>query len=155
MAIYYKYRTIELLYWTNKVIYKGSLPMFSVRSSVLVGPLRTRELRRGSTFSLSISHSRMLWPSCRRPWMYNHLTQFGCLDTRYKYWFQVGTYTVKPVLAVTSIKQPTCLKQPNKMFPNVKFVLIFISVKQPPALSSHYLCFPCVAVKHRFDCITM
>ena len=55
------------------------------------------------------------------------------------------TNTVKPVLAVTSIKQPTCLKQPNKMFPNVKFVLIFTSVKQPPALSSHFLCFPCVA----------
>jgi len=54
-------------------------------------------------------------------------------------------YTVKPVLAVTSIKQPTCFKQPNKMFPNVKFVLIFTSVKQPPALSSHFLCFPCVA----------
>jgi len=53
--------------------------------------------------------------------------------------------TVKPVLAVTSFKQPTCLKQPNKMFPNVKFVLIFTSVKQPPALSSHFLCFPCVA----------
>ena len=41
------------------------------------------------------------------------------------------TCTVKPVLAVTFIKQPTCLKQPNKMFPNVKFVLIFTSVKQP------------------------
>jgi len=48
-------------------------------------------------------------------------------------------HTVKPVLAVTSMKQPTCLKQPNKMFPNVKFVLIFTSVKQPPALSSHFL----------------
>jgi len=53
--------------------------------------------------------------------------------------------TLKPVLAVTSIKQPTCLKQPNKMFSNVKFVLIFTSVEQPPALSSHFLCFPCVA----------
>jgi len=47
-----------------------------------------------------------------------------------------NTYTVKPVLAVTSIKQPTCLKQPIKMFPNVNFVLIFTSIKQPPALSS-------------------
>ena len=36
--------------------------------------------------------------------------------------------TVRPVLAVISIKQPTCLKQPNKMFPDVKFVLIFTSV---------------------------
>ena len=52
--------------------------------------------------------------------------------------------TVQPVLAVTSIKQPTFLKQPNKIFPNVKFVLIFTSVKQPPALSSHFLCFPLV-----------
>ena len=26
---------------------------------------------------------------------------------------------VKPVLAVASIKQPTCLKQPNKIFPNL------------------------------------
>ena len=49
---------------------------------------------------------------------------------------------VKPELAVTSFKQPTCLKQPNKMFPNINFVLIFTSVKQPPALSSHFLCFP-------------
>ena len=51
---------------------------------------------------------------------------------------KMGTkrHTVKPVLAVTSIKQPTCLEQPNKMFPNVNFVLIFTSVKQPPALSS-------------------
>jgi len=46
------------------------------------------------------------------------------------------------VLAVTSIKQPTCLKQPNKMFPDVEFVLKFTSFKQPPALSSHFLCFP-------------
>jgi len=53
--------------------------------------------------------------------------------------------TVKPVLVVTSIKQPTCLKQPHKMFPNVKFVLIFTSVKQSPALSSHFLCIHCVA----------
>jgi len=53
--------------------------------------------------------------------------------------------TVKPVLAVTFIKQLTCLKQPNKMFPNVKVVLIFTSVKQPPALSSPFLGFPCVA----------
>ena len=60
--------------------------------------------------------------------------------------------TVKPVLAITSVKQPTCLKQPIKMFPNVHFVLIVTSIKQPPALSRHFLCFPCVAAKHRFDC---
>ena len=46
--------------------------------------------------------------------------------------------TVKNELAVTSIKQPTCLKQPNKMFPNIMFVLKFTSVKQPPVLSSHF-----------------
>ena len=38
-----------------------------------------------------------------------------------------GINTVKPVLAVTSIKQQTCLKHPNKMFPSVIFVLIFMS----------------------------
>ena len=54
-------------------------------------------------------------------------------------------FTVKPVLAVTSTKQPTCLKQPNRMFPNFNFVLIFTSTKQPPALSSHFLCFALVA----------
>ena len=32
--------------------------------------------------------------------------------------------TVKPELVVTSIKQPTCLKQPYRMFPNFNFVLI-------------------------------
>jgi len=31
--------------------------------------------------------------------------------------------TVKPELAVTFIKQPTCIKQPNRMFPNLNFVL--------------------------------
>jgi len=29
--------------------------------------------------------------------------------------------TVKPELAVTFIKQPTCLKQPHQMFPNFNF----------------------------------
>jgi len=48
--------------------------------------------------------------------------------------------TVKPVLAVTFIKQPTCLKQPYRMFPNFNFVLIFTSVKQPPALSKLSSC---------------
>ena len=56
------------------------------------------------------------------------------------------THTVKPELAVTFIKQPTCLKQPYRMFPNFLFVLIVTSAKQPPALSSHFLCFPWVAV---------
>jgi len=59
--------------------------------------------------------------------------------------------TGKPVLAVTSIKQPTWLKQPNKMFQNID-VLIFTSVEQPPALSSQFLSFLCVAVQHIFDC---
>ena len=72
------------------------------------------------------------------------VTVRGELDTCGGF-YSIFTSTVKPVLEVTSIKQPTCLKQPNKMFPNVKFVLIFTSVMQPPALSSHFLCFPCVA----------
>jgi len=54
-----------------------------------------------------------------------------------------GQCTLNPVLAVTSIKQPTYLKQPHKMFPNVySYSPMF---KQPPALSSLFLCFPCVA----------
>jgi len=60
--------------------------------------------------------------------------------------------TVKTELAVTSIRKPTYIKQPNRMFPNFISVLIFISVKQPPAFSSHFLCFTRVAAKHRFDC---
>jgi len=55
------------------------------------------------------------------------------------------SYTVEPELVVTSFEQPTCLKHPNKMFPNVNFVLIFTSVKQTPALSSHFSRFPCEA----------
>ena len=43
--------------------------------------------------------------------------------------------TVKPELAVTFIKQPTCLKQIYRMFLNFNFVLIFTTAK------------------HRFDCI--
>ena len=67
----------------------------------------------------------------------------GPLRTTFAFYIEINT--IKPELAVTSIKQPTCLKQPNKMFPNINFVLIFTSVRQPPALSSHFLCFPCVA----------
>jgi len=37
--------------------------------------------------------------------------------------------TVKPDLAVTFIKQPTCLKQPYWMFPKLSSVLIFTSAK--------------------------
>jgi len=62
----------------------------------------------------------------------------------------IFTYTAKPELGVTFIKQPTCLKQPYRMFPK-KIVLIFTFPKQPPVLNSHFLCFPCVAAKHRFD----
>jgi len=59
-------------------------------------------------------------------------------------------HTVKPELAATFIKQLTF--QTNRMFPNFNFALIFTSAVQPPALSSHFLCFPWVAAKHRVDC---
>jgi len=42
------------------------------------------------------------------------------------------------VLAVTSIKHPTCLKQSYNMLPNFHCVLIFTSIKQPPALGCHF-----------------
>jgi len=61
------------------------------------------------------------------------------------YWKVCILNTFKPVLAATSFKQPTCLKHQNKMFPNVKFVLIFTSIKQPLVISSPFVCFPCVA----------
>ena len=61
---------------------------------------------------------------------------------------------VRPVLAVTSIKQPTCLKQPMKMFPNVNFVLVFTSSKQPPALSSHFCAFLEWLLNTGFECIS-
>jgi len=57
--------------------------------------------------------------------------------------------TVKPVLAVTSIKQPTCLKQPYNMFTKigailctVKPVLAVTSIKQPTCLKQPYNMFP-------------
>jgi len=66
---------------------------------------------------------------------------------------------------VPFIKQPTCLKQPYRMFPNFNFVLIFTSAKQPQPrdLSNTFLCFHWVAAQgwlynsgtvyqHRFDC---
>jgi len=46
---------------------------------------------------------------------------------------------VKPKLALTSINQPTCFKQPNRMLPSLNFVQIFTTVKQPPALSCNFL----------------
>jgi len=51
----------------------------------------------------------------------------SCSTCRGTSWVYISIIT--NLLAVTSIKQPTCLKQPNKMFPNVTFVLIFTSVK--------------------------
>jgi len=70
---------------------------------------------------------------------------YSIVSSYYQVKFLQNYYTVKPVLAVTSIKQPTCLKQPYTMFPNFNFVLIFTPIKQPPALRGHFLCFPWVA----------
>ena len=54
-------------------------------------------------------------------------------------------YTVKPVLVVTSIKQPTCIKQPEESCPEIHRLLYLNCIKQPPAFSSHILSFPWVA----------
>ena len=43
-------------------------------------------------------------------------------------------YTVKPELGVTSIKQLTCLKKPNRMFPNSETLIFY---RYSPPLSSH------------------
>ena len=56
------------------------------------------------------------------------------------YWKVCILNTFKPVLAITSIKQPTCLKQPNKMFPNVIFVLIFTSILKAATCLKQPLC---------------
>jgi len=63
----------------------------------------------------------------------------------YNWHIDLDVYTVKAEFAVTLIKQPTCLKQLYRMFPNFNFVLIFTFAQQPPALSSHFLCFTWVA----------
>ena len=54
-------------------------------------------------------------------------------------------YTVKPVLVVTSIKQPTCIKQPEESCPKIHIPIYLNCIKQPPAFSSHFLSFPWVA----------
>ena len=54
-------------------------------------------------------------------------------------------YTVKPVLVVTSIKQPTCIKQPEESCPKIRRLIYLNCIKQPPAFSSHILSFPWVA----------
>ena len=53
--------------------------------------------------------------------------------------------TVKPVLVVTSIKQPTCIKQPEGSCPKIHILIYLNCIKQPPAFSSHILSFPWVA----------
>ena len=55
------------------------------------------------------------------------------------------TYTVKPVLVVTSIKQPTCIKQPEEGCPKIHRHIYLNCIKQPPVFSSHILNFPWVA----------
>ena len=54
-------------------------------------------------------------------------------------------YTVKPVLVVTTIKQPTCIKQPEEICPKIHRLIYLNCIKQPPAFSSHILSFPWVA----------
>ena len=56
-----------------------------------------------------------------------------------------GWSTVKPVLVVTSIKQPTCIKQPEESCPKIHRHIYLNCIKQPPAFSSHILSFPWVA----------
>ena len=58
---------------------------------------------------------------------------------------EVYYYTVKPVLVVTSIKQPTCIKQPEESCPKIHIPIYLNCIKQPPAFSSHILSFPWVA----------
>ena len=53
--------------------------------------------------------------------------------------------TVKLVLVVTSIKQPTCIKQPEEGCPKIHELIYLNCIKQPPAFSSHILSFPWVA----------
>ena len=53
--------------------------------------------------------------------------------------------TVKPVLVVTSIKQPTCIKQPEESCPKVHRLIYLNCIKQLPAFGSHILSFPWVA----------
>ena len=50
-------------------------------------------------------------------WLYVHHLIFFIQDISSNF-----LQYIKPELEVTSIKQPTCLKQPNKMFPNVNYV---------------------------------
>ena len=52
------------------------------------------------------------------------------------------TYTVKPVLVVTSIKQPTCIKEPEESCPKIHIPTYLNCIKQPPAFSSQILSFP-------------
>ena len=53
--------------------------------------------------------------------------------------------TVKPLLVVTSIKQPTCIKQPEEGCPKIHKLIYLNCIKQPPAFSNHILSFPWVA----------
>ena len=52
---------------------------------------------------------------------------------------------VKPVLVVTSIKQPTYIKQPEDGCPKIHRLIYLNCIKQPPAFSSHILSFRWVA----------
>ena len=62
-----------------------------------------------------------------------------------KFDISVKVSTVKPVLVVTSIKQPTCIKQPEESCPKIHIPIYLNCIKQPPAFSSQILSFPWVA----------
>ena len=87
---------------------------------------------------------------------------FSSLRTKNKIWYfhkqyfqKIKSNTVKPVLVVTSIKQPTCIKQPEESCPKIHRLIYLKCIKQPPAFSSHILSFPWVAASDRFDCISI
>ena len=52
------------------------------------------------------------------------------------------SYTVKPVLEATSIKQPTCIKQARIQFPNQANTPQRTCIKQAPVLSKQILTVP-------------
>ena len=68
--------------------------------------------------------------------LFTLLTQMATMDSC------IIKYTVKPVLVVTSIKQPTCIKQPEESCPKIHRLIYLNCIKQPPAFSSHILSFP-------------
>ena len=98
-----------------------------------------------SHFFFGTLHRRNKFTNFYHDLMQNHLLWLPMHKILFLWLDFKKSNTVKPVLVVTSIKQPTCIKQPEESCPKIHRLIYLNCIKQPPAFSSHILSFPWVA----------